>query len=175
LHKNGSLEERYEISMEPASFSAFSAHGSYAKAIGNELLYYESGLVEKLEEEKHPRVVLLANSVDRPLALDFIGFLEEKGITVEHIDASGFPHKRNARRIIILGGQKAPEGIGEVVSGLLTDEEQAYLKGPGNSGVFVKRDMWLEDQVVVIIAGSGRDETATAHLANKARILDELV
>jgi hypothetical protein len=102
-------------------------------------------------------IAIVSNSADWPTALYLKGYIMEKGFScfilrpdeywkIEHLNPS---------MVIILGGPKAYEGIGEIVSGYLTEEEQKSLLAKGSMGVFYKDD-------VVIIAGNTRAETRKA-------------
>jgi len=102
-------------------------------------------------------IAIVSNSADWPTALYLKGYIVGKGIScfilrpdeywkIEHLNPS---------MIIILGGPKAYEGIGEIVSRYLSEEEQKRLLVEGSMGVFYKDN-------VVIIAGNTRVETRKA-------------
>ncbi len=115
-----------------------------------------------------PRAVVLANSIDRALAADFYGFLRNQGIEIIEATAANFDaYKSSARFIIILGGPNAPEGVGDIVRGILSEEEQKFLRTRGNRKMYVKTNIWRTGQVVRIIAGSGRDQTQEEWQANR--------
>ena len=108
-------------------------------------------------------IVLLANSIDYPLAGDFISSLEAKGYRVIHITAEGFQDYRDLPIIVILGGHKAPEGVGSIVDQLLSEDVKQYLETRGNYGMFLVFNPYAQGQVVWIIAGNDRNLTRLAH------------
>lgn len=119
-------------------------------------------------------VVLLANSIDKALAKELIGYLENKSIYVRHINASEFEKRREESSIIILGGPDAPEGVGEIVRGYLTQEEQGFLRVKGNRKMYVKvaqATTQTGEQRIFIFAGSDRNETKRAHEENRDKII----
>ncbi len=113
------------------------------------------------------RAVVLANSIDRALAADFYGFLRNQGIEIVEATAANFTQYKSYKHIIILGGPDAPEGIGEIVRDLLSEDEETFLRTRGNRKMYVKTSIWTTGQVVRIIAGSGRTLTQEEWKANK--------
>jgi len=90
--------------------------------------------------------VLLANSIDLALAEELVSYLESLGIRLYLVNASNFSEYSNKRYIIILGGHKAYEGVGEIVANLTTQEErQRILAGRAH---IVKRSVFRTGQVV---------------------------
>ena len=75
-----------------------------------------------------PEVTILANSIDLKLAKEFVDYLEDNGITVYLVDKTNFSDYNKKLYIIILGGQEAPEGVGEIVSEILTEDEKSEIK-----------------------------------------------
>jgi hypothetical protein len=104
-------------------------------------------------------VVLLTNSIDRGLNSDFIDFLEGN-YDVTLVDASGFEPYRNSTYIIILGGNKAPEGVGDIVETVLSEQERNEIGT--EKRMFTKLNLWHEGQVVVLFAGPDREQTQGA-------------
>jgi hypothetical protein len=120
------------------------------------------------------KVVVLANSIDYSLAQDFIDFLKNRGLEVHHSTAEEFPQYKNERFIIILGGHRAYEGVGAIVSQVLLPEEKGYLGLQGNRKLFVKTNIWRKGQVVLVLAGHNRALTKQAHRENKAQAVNSL-
>lgn len=106
------------------------------------------------------QVVLLANSIDFELAFTFFESLRDKGVHVTHITPDDFTQHMYEDNIIILGGQNAPEGVGDIVRTILTSEERAYLvESPDRKVASKKESVWKEDQNVWILAGYDRHLT----------------
>ncbi|MFQ5888171.1 MAG: hypothetical protein ACE5HY_05695, partial [Candidatus Hydrothermarchaeales archaeon] len=84
------------------------------------------------------------------------------------ISASHFTEtaKVKNRLIIILGGPDAYEGLGEIVSEVLSDAEEAAIRQAGAQTMYVKYNFWADrythNQVVIIVAGSDRSNTQAA-------------
>ncbi len=109
-------------------------------------------------------VVLLANSIDRGLNSDFIDFLEAER-PLELVDASEFESYKNSAYIVILGGNKAPEGVGDIVEKVLSEQEKNEIGK--EKRMLVKLNLWQEGQVVVFLAGPDREGTGAACQENK--------
>ncbi|MBU7023311.1 MAG: caspase family protein [Theionarchaea archaeon] len=104
-------------------------------------------------------VVLLTNSIDRELNSDVIDVLEGNyDVTV--VDASGFEPYRTSTYIIILGGNKAPEGVGDIVETVLSEQERNEIGT--EKRMLTKLNLWHEGQVVVLFAGPDREQTQGA-------------
>jgi len=107
-----------------------------------------------------PEAVLLANSIDLSLASELVEYLRQRGIRLHIVDAQNFSEYSDRRYVIVLGGHLAYGGVGEIVAGILGDDEmrrvaegRAYLK---------KRSVFREGQVVYVFAGRDRYATAEA-------------
>jgi hypothetical protein len=100
-------------------------------------------------------LIVVANSIDSNLNSDFTDFLRS-GWDVSIVHPSEFDAYRTSPYIIILGGHKAPEGTGELVKTILTEDEKT------SDLITVKLQVWQPHQVVVVIAGSEREETRRA-------------
>jgi Tol biopolymer transport system component len=119
---------------------------------------------------KKPSIVVLANSIDYGLASDFFGFLGNKGIEVVHATVDDFEQHQDEKFVVILGGPDAYDGVGEIVQGVLSGDEQSFLREKGNRKMYVKTNVWGTGQRVMVIAGSDREQTKTAHQENRAQV-----
>lgn len=121
-----------------------------------------------------PKMLLLANSIDYSRAGSFIDYFDSRGVTVIHATAEQFNDLsygyKQYQTIVILGGQDAPEGIGEITSQLLDSDHQEFLRNDGNRGMFDEGDRWGANSVV-IFAGSDRYQTQKAHEENMDKFL----
>ncbi|RLG55888.1 MAG: hypothetical protein DRN95_07395 [Candidatus Hydrothermarchaeota archaeon] len=119
--------------------------------------------------EYTPEVTILANSIDLNLAQEFVAYLENNGITVYLTDKTNFSDYNNKLYIIILGGQEAPEGVGEIVSEILTEEEKTKVKQA--KAWIKKKSIYRAGQVIYILAGKDRGATAEAWKENKGEVM----
>jgi hypothetical protein len=119
-----------------------------------------------------PIVEVVANSIDLNLSSDFISFIEDNGIYVKHTSAKDF--NKDYDTIIILGGPDAPEGVGDIVRQVLSEETQELLRVSGKRGVFVNENPWWPrygHKTITVIAGSDRFETQRAVSENKDKLI----
>ncbi|MFQ5800619.1 MAG: hypothetical protein ACE5HH_02715 [Candidatus Hydrothermarchaeales archaeon] len=118
----------------------------------------------------------MANSIDSALADEFLSYLKANNIIATVINASDFTEtaKVENRLIIILGGPDAPEGVGEIVSEVLSDSEEAAVRQTGSQTMYVKynayTDRYSYNQVVIIVAGSDRSNTQAAEAKYNADV-----
>jgi hypothetical protein len=118
-----------------------------------------------------PDMVVLSNSIDKPLAGELFDFLENRGINITHTTVSNFDNHKEAKFILILGGPDAPEGVGEIVQNILSENERNHLRErKGNRNLYIKTNHWATSQVIMVVAGHNRYDTVDAGTANKATI-----
>jgi hypothetical protein len=116
-------------------------------------------------------VLVVSNSIDSLMANEFLSKLEISRVSSTLTSASDFSiHMRAGNRlIIILGGPDAPEGIGELVRDILSQNEQDAIR-EGRQLMFIKKNVYTNlfshSQKVIIIAGPDRNGTKRAGLEN---------
>ncbi|MBO8173907.1 MAG: hypothetical protein H0Z18_01465 [Thermococcus sp.] len=105
------------------------------------------------------QTVILANDIDWEIkGKDLRRHLENLGAMVVRAKPGEFENFKNSRFMIILGGPKAYNGVGEYVQQALTLEEREKII-KGEQGIFIKRDVWTEKQIVIVLAGKDRNQT----------------
>jgi hypothetical protein len=119
-------------------------------AISGEVSPFQAG-------EYYPEVTILANSIDGKLAEEFIDYLTDTGIDVYLTDNETFSNYNKKSYIIILGGPDAYEGVGEIVSQILTEEEKEKIRQ--EKAWIKKKNVFRNGQVVHILAGRDRNAT----------------
>lgn len=126
-------------------------------------------------------VLIVANSLDYPLATEMLSYLAGRGITYEVVGAGEFDadKKANSRLIIVFGGPDAPEGIGDVTREVLSDSEENAIRQSGSQAIYVKHNVWTDrytyKQVVIVVAGSDRATTQAAGIKYNADVEQRLV
>ncbi len=116
----------------------------------------------KLESET---IVVVSNSID--YSPELIAYLQEY-FDVILITAADFYQFQGYQYFIILGGPDASEGIGDVVTDILSPEELAYVRTPGVSDLFAHI---IGSKTYMILAGSDREGTHYAITTQKEKIL----
>ncbi len=123
------------------------------------------------------KIVVVANSIDYSLAKDFFEYLRSIGTEVVHIFPEYFDDYKTEKRIIILGGHKAPEGTGDIIQkySLLYPEEMKELEKKGSAMIFKRENIFTKDQKIIIIAGSDRYGTQRAHREFREEVVNYLL
>ena len=116
-------------------------------------------------------IILLANSIDYALAQDFIDSLKDTGFEVTRVEAAAFDAYKTSQFIVILGGQDAPEGIGNIVQQHLSSSEQEHLRVSGSRVMYLKA---YQSQRVFVIAGSDRAQTQQTHVENRGSLYEQV-
>jgi len=108
-------------------------------------------------------ITLVGNSIDMPLVQGYVDTLKAIGFPVDEISAKELPQHQSDPLILILGGQNAPEGVGTVVNGILTDSEkkEAIASTQARTTVVIP-SVWTDRQKVMVFAGYGKEQTRKA-------------
>ncbi len=118
-------------------------------------------------------VAIISNSIDMPTAERTASILKGMGFEVRIFSPSEFDDAiKYGQFVIVLGGHKAPEGIGQISSKFLSTEEKAKLEGKNYAYYFIRRGP--EKKPVVIVAGNDRFGTYRAANTFLIRGLKEL-
>ena len=128
-------------------------------------------LLIALSASARPEITLLSNSIDFDLGRDLVRFLDNNGMNIVRTTADTFDSKKENKFVVILGGPDAPEGIGSIVSEVLSSDEKSFIRTKGNRKMYIKTNVWTQGQVVMIIAGSDRQETQSIGLEKKSDVL----
>ena len=115
-------------------------------------------------------VLLVCNNIDyEETGKELKTILTEKGYIVRRITPQDYDvYRWFSPRIIMLGGHKSPEGMGEVVARILTEPEKKMLEKTGPY-MFGYEDIDFRNQGIIILAGADREAT---HEITLSRIPD---
>ena len=105
-------------------------------------------------------VLLVCNSIDYEMAGDELKrVLTEKGYTVRRITPDEFDiYRWFSPKVILLGGHKSPEGMGEIVTTLLTEAEKTMIEKTGPYQ-FAHDNVDFKKQSMIFLAGKDREGT----------------
>jgi hypothetical protein len=106
---------------------------------------------ESLQPTLQPKLILIANSVDYSLAEDCILFLRNRSFEVVHVSVFDSDSYKNKGLVVILGGPDSGEGVGEIVTRVLSKDEQNGIR-ESESAIYNKSDVWRHGQVVFVLA-----------------------
>lgn len=104
-------------------------------------------------------LLLVATADTYSGAGQFTDFLEKKSVPYRHISPLQFEHHSSARHIVMIVGVNEGGVTDDIVSRVMDKEEWTWLSEPGNNGIYMKQDVWTDNQNVMVIAGSS-PETA---------------
>ncbi len=106
-------------------------------------------------------VAIVSNSADMPTALRVKSVLQAMGLEVRIFSAQEYGDALEyGQFVIVLGGHRAPEGIGQISSALLSPQEKSKLDQRNFAYYFIKRG--LGRKPVVVVAGNDRYGTYRA-------------
>jgi len=124
-----------------------------------------------ITEAEKKSMVIVANTIDYRLASDLFTYLRDANYDAIHIFPEDFSSYRKEQNIVILGGHKAPEGTGEIVSELLTSQQEEALEEEGAVKHYLVTERYAVGQRIHILAGHTREETQQAHRQYRGSLL----
>lgn len=102
-------------------------------------------------------------------------FLKSQDVPLKHVTPGEFANYKKEQYIILMGGVDEADGIKDLLKKALSDREFESISKEGNKGMFVKSDVWGEDQEVIIFAGPNRAAAEAARIENKEEWWNEIV
>jgi hypothetical protein len=118
-------------------------------------------------------IVVLANGIDYNLSFDFFAYFVDQGHNVTRASISNFDALKTEPLVVILGGPDAPDGVGDIVDGLLEESDKEFLRASsGNKALYVKNDVWKTPQTVLILAGNNRQDTHKISMEKRAEVVN---
>lgn len=121
-------------------------------------------------------VTVISNFYDRPAADHIVAALKREGFLVEY--GSGcrpcIEQLKMRNQVVILGGHQA-FGLEWLISEILTEEEKQLLEQKGAQYIFVKSDVFLKGQTIIVVAGNEREDTYELAETRTDAVLQELV
>jgi hypothetical protein len=124
---------------------------------------------------EEPDIIIVANSVDYSNASSLIDYLKVNGHKPLRISSQRFSDYKDKDTILILGGPDAYDGVGEMVQEVLNETQHEAIRKNGSIKMFVKRDIWSEKQLIMVLAGSGRQETQKAHETKRTSVVNRII
>ena len=112
-------------------------------------------------------LVVVANDENFENASPWVNFLDEKGITINHILPKDFSKVKQEKYIVIMGGPKDADEIGTVILKEALSPDEAKAVETEGQKMITKSDLWEKGQEVIIFAGKGQQEVYQARKSNR--------
>lgn len=120
-------------------------------------------------------VTVVGNSIDTPLVQGYLENFRVEGLGVQTVTAGEFERHKTDPVILILGGQNAPEGVGEIAGGVMNPREKAdVLSGRDSKVLVVVPNVWADRQRVMVFAGYGKEQTRSLFAETQGDLLKVL-
>ena len=100
------------------------------------------------------QLIILVNNQDYENCQNLISDMKKYDVSYIRIDASKFEEYKNEKYIFILGGPGSGEGMDAVFKKVLLPEEYSYLQESGNMDMYLKQDVWVKGQNVMVMGVS---------------------
>lgn len=102
------------------------------------------------------KIVVVSNSID--YSPELIEYLQKEREVIS-ITADQFSEYQQYQYYIILGGPDAPEGIGDIVTTILSTQEQEFLRNTKEYNLFIRVK---GNKTYFVLAGTDREQTKLA-------------
>jgi len=143
---------------------------SLNKAIGN--VTFRGYALKALPYTPKKGVIVLYNSIDLKAASALLEYLKAAGVNAVPSNSAEFEKLKYNVRIVIVGGQNSPEGVGQAAASVLSQEQKEALLVPSAGYVFEKAGVWAQGQKVVILAGNEASDTERASTEYREKVLE---
>jgi hypothetical protein len=118
-------------------------------------------------------LIVVANDDTYKAAQKWVDFLLSKMISLKHVAPGEFANYKTEQYIVLMGSIDEPGGIAGLLKEALSDSEfEAISK---DKGMYIKSDVWGEDQGVIVFAGANKAAAEAARTGNKEEWWNELV
>ncbi|MBU7042762.1 MAG: DUF255 domain-containing protein [Theionarchaea archaeon] len=101
-------------------------------------------------------IVIVSNSIDH--STELISYMQNHHQIIT-ITPEEFPQYQTYEYYVLLGGPDAPEGMGEIVQGILSRNEQDYLRRTEEYTLFIRV---INGKMFFVLAGADRENTHKA-------------
>ncbi len=121
-----------------------------------------------------PSLIIVANDESYKLSENWIEFLRNESVPFKQTRPAEFEKYKNEKFIAILGGPSESGGVGEIVKQVLTKEEQEFVSKPGSYRMYLKENVFVQEQRILVFAGADREAAGKARVSNRSRWIDFL-
>jgi uncharacterized protein YgbK (DUF1537 family) len=98
---------------------------------------------------------------------DWLSFLETQEVPCVVVNPAEFGEHKKGDYVVVIGSMDESEDIKAILKEVLTTEEMDWISQPGNGNMYVKTDVWIPGQKVIVIAGSHQIITEQARKATR--------
>jgi hypothetical protein len=119
-------------------------------------------------------LVVVATDASFKDAQKWVDFLTSKEVAVQHVTPQNFSSVKQEQYMVIMGSLDESGGVKDIVKEALSDMEFADVGKAGNKEMYIKSDVWGEDQGVIVFSGATREDAIAARVDNKADWWDEI-
>lgn len=109
---------------------------------------------------------LVATQASLVQAQRWIDFLEKNEITVEHFMPLELESVKKKKYITIIGGMDEP-GMKEILTVVLDASEASALSQAGAKKMFLKENLWVAGQRILVFAGDNAESAAAARTESR--------
>ena len=106
-------------------------------------------------------MILVASQASLVKTQPWIDFLKKNEISVEHAVPSEFKSVKNKKYITIVGGMDEA-GIKDMITEVIGPAEASTLAQAGAKKTFMRENIWVAGQRVLIFAGDNAESAAAA-------------
>ena len=122
------------------------------------------------------KIIVVTNDIDYGYCWPYIYWgAYNFRVNISRVKPCDFEDYKNSSFILILGGPKAYDGVGDIVAGILSEDEIKSLSVKGAKEIFVLHDVWSSGQIVVVAAGNTRYETKMLAMDDNDNTLPDML
>lgn len=119
-------------------------------------------------------LVVVATDASFKDAQKWVDFLTSKDVPVKHITPQEFSKFEKEQYLVVMGSIDEVGGVKDLVKEALSSAEFSDVSKAGNKEMYIKSDVWGEDQEVIIFSGATKADAIEARVGNRATWWDEI-
>jgi len=119
-------------------------------------------------------LIVVASDATFKDAQKWVDFLTSKAVTIKHVTPQNFSGVKQEQYMVIMGALDESGGVKDIVKEALSDAEFADVSKAGNNEMYLKSDVWGEDQEVIIFSGATKEDAEAARVGNREDWLNEI-
>jgi len=111
-------------------------------------------------------LVVVATDATFKDAQKWVDFLSTKDVQIKHVTPQNFSGAKQEQYMIVMGSFDESGGVKDIVKEALSATEFANVSKAGNKEMYLKSDVWGEDQEIIIFSGATKEDAVAARTEN---------
>lgn len=123
-----------------------------------------TGLAKPASAEE---LIVVATKATQEATQNWQAFLKTKEVPFKLMTPQEFAMDKNYKYVVIMGSMDESEEMKDLLKEALNDNDMNFISQEGNGKMFLRPNVWMSGQRVLIFAGSSREAEIEARKASR--------